>query len=92
MLQKAGNKTYKSPLHKLSRFFEQSRDGWKKKHGNVKKQNKSLQNRVRYLEKSKDNWKQEALQLREELSRLHSQSSKSLKLYEEEKKKALTKL
>lgn len=77
MLQKIGDKTYKSPLRKLTRFFEQSRDGWKEKHGNVKTQNKFLQNRVLYLNNSKDQWKQEALQLRKEVSLLRSEASKT---------------
>jgi len=93
VLHKIGDKTYKSPLRKLARFFEESRDGWKEKYGNVKTQNKSLQNRVLYLEKTKDQWKQEALQLREEVIILRSEASKTGKLYEEEKeKKAATKL
>jgi peptidoglycan hydrolase CwlO-like protein len=92
MLQKIGDKAYKSPLHKLIRFFEQSRDGWKEKYGNVKAHNKSLQNRVRYLEKTKSQWKREALQLRKEASKLRSERSRRGRLYgdEDKEKKVVT--
>ena len=90
VLHKIGDKTYKSPLRKLTRFFEQSRDGWKEKYGNVKTQNKFLQNRVLYLKKTKARWKQEALQLREEVNLLRSEVSKRGTLHEEEKEKKVT--
>jgi DNA repair exonuclease SbcCD ATPase subunit len=44
---------YKSPRHKLLRFFEKSRDQWKAKCIDAKATVKRLQNRVRFLEKSK---------------------------------------
>ena len=44
---------YKSPRHKLLRFFEKSRDQWKAKCLSAKATVKRLQNRVRFLEKSK---------------------------------------
>jgi len=80
MLQKTGNKTYKSPLHKLARFFEKSRDSWKEKYGKVKTENKYLQNRIRYLEKSKAQLSQEALELREKVNRLQAERNKKKQL------------
>jgi predicted nucleic acid-binding Zn-ribbon protein len=85
-----GNKSYKSPLHKLARFFERSRDGWKEKYGNVKMQNKCLKNRIRSLERTQGQWKQEVLQLREKVGRLQSEASKREKLHEEVQEKKVT--
>jgi hypothetical protein len=49
-----GLEPYKSPRHKLLRFFEKSRDQWKVKCLEAKATVKRLQNRRRFLEKSKD--------------------------------------
>ena len=46
-------KTYKSPLRKLVRFFEDSRDRWKAKSQEAQAKVKRLQNQVRFLERSK---------------------------------------
>ncbi len=43
-------KVYKSPVRKLARFFEQSRDGWKAKSRVAKAKLKRLTQRVRSLE------------------------------------------
>ena len=51
---------YKSPKHKLIRFFEKSRDQWKAKCQTAKVTVKRLENRVRFLEKSKAHWKARA--------------------------------
>ena len=48
-----GLEPYKSPRHKLLRFFEKSRDQWKAKCLSAKVTVKRLQNRVRFLEKGK---------------------------------------
>ncbi len=76
MLHKIENRIYKSPLHKLVRFFEKSRDGWKEKHGKAKIENKYLQNRIRYLERTELQWKQETLELRKEIARLETEKKK----------------
>jgi hypothetical protein len=47
-----GLEPYKSPRHKLLRFFEKSRDQWKAKCLSAKATVKRLQNRVRFLLKS----------------------------------------
>ncbi len=57
---------YSSPLRKLVKFFEQSRDNWKAKYVDAKKTIKLLQNQERRLTKSRDKWKQEVAQLKAE--------------------------
>jgi uncharacterized coiled-coil DUF342 family protein len=51
---------YKSPSHKLIKFFKESRDGWeetaKKRRGEIR----DLQARVRDLEASRASWKEKA--------------------------------
>ncbi|SKA28975.1 hypothetical protein SAMN02745446_03810, partial [Desulfococcus multivorans DSM 2059] len=42
---------YKSPIRKLAKFFENSRDSWKSKCQEAKYKVKMLQNKLRYLEK-----------------------------------------
>jgi len=53
-------KSYKSPLRKLVRFFEQSRGRWKSKCKQAKQMVKYLKNRVRFLEKSRAGWQSRA--------------------------------
>ena len=53
-------KTYKSPIRKLARFFEKSRDNWKIKYKEVKTTVRYLKDKVSSLEKSRDNWKKKA--------------------------------
>jgi ribosomal protein L29 len=64
---------YKSPRHKLTKFFEKSRDKWKEKCLKAKSKGKQLSNRVRFLEKSKENLKIKIESLQEELAKLKSQ-------------------
>ena len=68
---------YKSPPHKLIRFFEKSRDQWKTKCCTAKASIKRLQHRVRYLEASKAEWKQRAQALEAEVAHLQSQAAVS---------------
>ena len=51
---------FSSPTVKLVRFFEQSRDRWKAKHGKGKKECKKLQNQTRAVEKSRGSWRERA--------------------------------
>ena len=66
-------KTYRSPLRKLQRFFERSRNGWKQRCLNAKASIKRLSNRVRKLEASRDRWKERAQQQQEELRRIRDE-------------------
>jgi hypothetical protein len=67
MSQVQTNKTYKSPMGKLVKFFEQSRDQWKAKCLDAKALVKQLKNKVNYLETSRTHWKQKAKALKAEL-------------------------
>ena len=49
--------TFKSPSRKLIRFFERSRDNWKRKYMKLKRERKKLSNQVRAVEKSREHWK-----------------------------------
>jgi hypothetical protein len=61
---------YKSLRHKLTNFFEKSRDQWKEKCLKAKSKGKQLSNRVRFLENSKENLKIKIESLEEELDKL----------------------
>lgn len=61
-------KEYRSPLPKLVRLFERSRDGWKAKCCKLKQLTRIQDGRVRSLERSLDQWKEKAKQLRAELT------------------------
>lgn len=63
------DKTYKSPVRKLARFFEQSRDQWKAKCQTAKALVKHLKQRVRRLEESRAHWKRRAQELKAEMER-----------------------
>lgn len=66
----ADSKMYKSPVHKLVKFFEKSRDQWKAKHGVSKQENKRLTTKVERLNASKKRWRAEALSLRKQLRQM----------------------
>lgn len=77
----AMEQAYKSPLNKLMKFFESSRDKWKEKHHEAQAQLKLARNQVRAVEKSRDTWRTRAeqseervQQLQAELTELKSQS------------------
>ena len=68
-------KTYKSPKSKLVKFFERSRDAWKKKCREAKSTVKRLKNRIRALEQRREHWKKRAQELESEIERLRSQKA-----------------
>jgi len=68
------HKVYTSPMRKLVRFFEQSRDGWKKKCRAAKAEVKRLTQRVQRLEQSRATWKSRVQTLEEELARSQAQA------------------
>ena len=63
---------YKTPVKKLVKFFESSRDKWKKKAQDAHYENKLKRNRITFLEESKEKLKQENAELRQLLSELES--------------------
>ena len=48
---------FKSPTRKLLRFFHKSRDGWRRKHHELRARCKKLGNQVRAVERSREQWK-----------------------------------
>ncbi len=78
-------KTYKSPVRKLVRFFEKSRDQWKAKCLEAKATAKGLKHRIGYLEQSKMEWKTKAKELEKELARLKSQQDQAQSLEDNKK-------
>jgi regulator of replication initiation timing len=58
---------YRSPISKLLRFFCRSRDKWKAKCKEVKRENKSLKYRLAVMTESRDRWKAEVRELRDRL-------------------------
>lgn len=55
---------YRSPISKLLRFFCRSRDKWKAKCKEAKRENKSLKYRLAVMTENRDRWKAEARGLR----------------------------
>ena len=51
---------FRSPIRKLVSFFRTSRDGWKEKYQESKRENKRLGNQVRAVERSRAHWRQVA--------------------------------
>jgi hypothetical protein len=51
---------YRSPISKLLRFFCGSRDKWKAKCKEAKRENKSLKYRLAKMKESRDRWKSQA--------------------------------
>ena len=63
-----------SPAHKVRQFLERSRDLWKSKHHELKRQLKLASNQVRAVEASRRQWRDRALAAEAQLRR-----SKTLK-------------
>jgi len=61
---------FQSPITKLVTFFRKSRDGWKAKCQQAKRQNKLLGNQVRAVEKSREHWKETAREARRRVREL----------------------
>lgn len=66
-------RAYKSRPGALVWFFRKSRDNWKQKCRNAKKENKLLKNKTNDLEKSRDSWKGKCQQLQEQLRQLREE-------------------
>jgi len=58
---------YRSPISKLLRFFCRSRDKWKAKCKEAKRENRSLKYRLAVMTESRNRWKAEVRQMRESL-------------------------
>jgi hypothetical protein len=72
---------YRSPISKLLRFFCRSRDKWKARCKEAKRENKSLKYRLAVMTESRDRWKAEARGVRkrtaEETQQTGEESSKN---------------
>ena len=79
MKEEQDRKNYKSPKRKLVKFFEKSRDKWKTKHQEVKKNVKQLKNRVNYLEQSKKDLKLRVKELESKLSQIKKEKEQEIK-------------
>lgn len=66
----ATSTAFRSPRHKVAQFLERSRDLWKSKHHELKKQVKLAYNQVRAVEKSRQMWRERAQGAERELRRL----------------------
>ncbi len=71
------DKVYKSPVRKLARFFEKSRDRWKAKCREAKKTIKYLKNRVRFLEESRARWKSQSQEFEARVKQLEAKERES---------------
>ena len=67
------SQTFKSPARKLVRFFQRSRDNWKRKYMELKRKLKRLSNQVYAVEKSRDHWKEVARRERQRAEQLERQ-------------------
>jgi hypothetical protein len=61
---------WKSPLRKLVRFFQRSRNRWKSKYAAKKHECKLLGNQVRAVEKSRAKWRRDAEQAQQQVREL----------------------
>lgn len=63
---------YRSPRRALAWSFRKSRDSWKRKYAEVKRDIKRFQNQVRDVTKSRDHWKSKAKALNEKNNSLQA--------------------
>jgi chromosome segregation ATPase len=59
-MEKTMSQEYKSPPHKLIKFFKESRDNWEKTAKKRREEIRDLQARVRDLEASRELWREKA--------------------------------
>jgi len=74
-------KNYKSPLKKLVKFFEKSRDNWKNKYLEKKKELKRATNRIYDLKLRKEEWKKRALEAESKITEISIDSSEKKSSY-----------
>jgi len=64
---------FKSPVAKLLKFFQKSRNGWKAKCQQAKERNKHLATQTRAVEKSRAAWRRKAEFAQRELRELRQE-------------------
>jgi hypothetical protein len=72
-------KKFRSPQAKLLRFFERSRNGWKRKCRKAKNDVKRLSNNVADLKRSRSRWKEIAKQRADEIKQLRQELDEAKK-------------
>lgn len=70
---------FKSPVVRLARLFQKSRDNWKEKALEKQALVRSLEIKVRDLLNSRENWKARALAAEKELKSLNIEGGKEVK-------------
>lgn len=73
MTTQAAERSFKSPLSKLSAFFRRSRDGWKAKYQESKRKFKYEQNQRWAVEKSRLEWRQKCELAQQRVAELEQQ-------------------
>jgi hypothetical protein len=66
---------FSSPVSKLVRFFERSRDRWKAKHRELKKSCKYLANQRRAVEKSRERWRSRVQEAEKRVAELERENA-----------------
>jgi len=66
-------KAYRSPRYKLVRFFERSRDNWKRKSHHGKVLIKRLTSRLAKMRVGRDRWRERATAVEDELARVQDE-------------------
>jgi hypothetical protein len=64
---------FKSPVRKLAKFFQRSRDGWKRKCQSSKTECRRWANQARAVTKSRDEWRRKAEASAREVAALKSE-------------------
>jgi len=64
---------WKSPLRKVARFFERSRDKWKAKYRQLKRERRGMENQVRAVENSREIWAGRAKQAEQRVGELEQE-------------------
>lgn len=75
-------KTYKSPLKKLVKFFEKSRDNWKSKYLEKKTELKRAKNQINDLKHRKEDWKDRAIEAENKLKEMERDSLEAKKKFQ----------
>jgi chromosome segregation ATPase len=71
-------KKYKSPMSKLVRFFEGSRNKWKNKAKDAKYQIKLLRKRIKYLEQNQSEFKNRSKNLEIKVQQMKDKGKRML--------------
>jgi len=85
--EKKSENRYKSPKSKLIRFFEGSRNKWKRKTKDAKYQIKLLRKKLKYLEKNKQEDKKHSKNLEKQLQQMQGKEKRMQNEIDQLKKK-----